>query len=312
MKKVVIIQGEDDWDKMDLYGKYKKAYEDLYEFGEKKGIKFYRAFVGWYNSKRNSFEKAWTFDSQNKKWIRVKNISPDLVWDKMASTKPLKVLNLRKKIKAKIINNSKGTDKIIDKYYVYNLFKQVSPKTFHIKNKKDLVKKIDKINSKKVVLKPTKGSGGQGIIIESKDKIKQKNPEIEDYILQEFVDTSKGIPGLVKGNHDLRMVVVDGKISYAYLRMPAKNKLLCNLHQGGRMKIVKNQKIPKQALMIFSHIKNSLKNPIKIYSIDVFFEDEKAYLIEINTKPGVYFPKRYKKEQNAFFNDLIELFKSAM
>jgi len=57
------------------------------------------------------------------------------------------------------------------------------------------------------------GSGGEEILIKDKNElIKEKINFDRDYILQEFIDTSKGIKGLVSGVHDLRVVLLNEKI----------------------------------------------------------------------------------------------------
>ena len=90
------------------------------------------------------------------------------------------------------------------------------PRSFVINSKDDLLKNIWKIRSQKVVAKPFFGSGGFGIIITEKNKLKNSKLTFP-FLLQEFVKSEKGIPGFSKkkGVADLRIVFMNHKPTYA-------------------------------------------------------------------------------------------------
>ncbi len=314
MKKVVILYDEDDWNQKKPYKKnnpYGHCYEYLYTLAEKKGIKFFRAYIRWYAGNK-IFSKAWTYDIKKKKWIKVKNIKADFCEDKISPKPELKKLKLKIEKEVGMMNSVKMSYAVNNKWRVARIFKKISPKTFLIKNKFDLKKYISKIKTNKMVLKPIIGSGGEGILILEKNKPAKKELSIKNYIMQEFIDTSKGIPELIDSIHDLRMVIINGKIIYSYLRIPEGGSLLSNVHQGGRMIDIKNSQIPKKALKIFKKVDKKLKKfKPRLYTVDVFFKNKKAYLVEINTMPGILFNKDAKKIQTKFYNAIIDTLKKA-
>ena len=157
----------------------------------------------------------------------------------------------------------------------------MSPKTFLVKNEKDLEKAKKEIKTDKIILKPRFGHGGVGIKIIKKNQF----PKIKtEYVAQEFIDASKGIPKLkIKGIHDLRCVTINGKIAYTYVRVPGHG-LLANLHQGGK---VINVNAPKRVQIIVKKIDSFMKKFGKrVYSADFFFSKGRYYLVELNSKPG--------------------------
>jgi len=311
MKIVVIIYNKDDWNltiPFQDHREYRSGYEKFYTMAEKEGIKFVRAFIGWYKGK-GVFSKVWGFDIKKKKWVKLRDIKVDYAYDKISSLKEF--LTLKRKIQKEIgmLNDINMSYKFNNKYTVYKIFKNLMPKTFLIKNQQELKNNINKIKTSKVVLKPVVGSGGIGIIIKEKEKLLSELKKIEfdeDYIIQEFVDTSNGIPNLIKGVHDLRVIVTNGKISYCYIRTPEKGKLLCNINQGGTVHNIKNSQIPKSVLKIIKNVDNVLKKYYpRIYTVDLFFSKDIPYIIEINTMPGMSYSKGEEKMIEGLYLDII-------
>jgi len=97
------------------------------------------------------------------------------------------------------------------------------------------------------------------------------------------------------GQHDFRVYIVNDKILLTSLRVPIKHKYLANVGQGGKEILFANKKIPTIILPIIKKIKHDLHNiKPKVYSIDFMINDKgKAYLVELNSRPGLthYFNK---------------------
>lgn len=139
-------------------------------------------------------------------------------------------------IEKRIINRPSGILKTGSKEYLLN-FQQFTPRI-------KLCVSLDEINQVantfEVVLKPIDGYGGNGIIRVNKmeDKVwfgedqadfkefliqYERNPQT--YLAMEF------LPGVTEG--DKRIIVVNGKILSASLRIPKKGSWICNVSQGG-------------------------------------------------------------------------------
>ncbi|MDD3083652.1 MAG: ATP-grasp domain-containing protein [Candidatus ainarchaeum sp.] len=256
------------------------AYSLFSEIGKEFDIK---VIFAKYSDYSNGFiKKYWFFE---KKWEKSNNkVKPNLFYDKFPMTK--EGISLKKKLSKKnILFNSFELELFCkDKYLQSKKFPEFSPKTFLIKNNKDFLKSFKKIESEKIILKPRYGLGSKGIkIFDKKEKIRKQNFS-EDYILQEFIDTSKGIPELnINGVHDLRCVVVNGKICFSFVRIPKKG-LIASIHRGGK---AINVRVPKKVFLMVKKIDFFMKFfGNRFYSVDVFFSNNKYYLVELNSKPG--------------------------
>ena len=281
----------------------------MYTLAEKRGVRLLRAFIKWYKGD-GIFSKAWGYDLKKGGWYKLTNVKADYAQDKIT---PKLFKNLKRKIQRDIgLNNELEMNlKFNNKAHIAKIFKKFVPQTFFIKNQTEFLKALEKIKSEKAVLKPIIGSGGFGIKIKKKEKLaKRKLQKNKEYVLQEFIDTSNGIKGLTKNTHDFRIVVINGKPLYSYIRTPRRGGFLANLHQGGSMQNVKISQIPKEALEILKEVDSKLKKfKPRFYTVDVFFGKEKAYLIEVNTMPGMYFNKNERRLQIKVYKKIIDTFR---
>jgi len=102
------------------------------------------------------------------------------------------------------------------------------------------LKKINSLSSDKIILKPVTGSGGMGIKITTKNSIGEMP---YPFIAQELIETN-GYKKWVKGAHDLRVMVINETPFHSFLRIPPKGKLIANLSQGGRIKLIDPKELP--------------------------------------------------------------------
>ncbi len=281
------------------------SYATFAKIGKNFGVK---VIFSKYTDYSNGFvKKNWFFDNNWKK--SYKKIKPDLFYDKFPITK--KGLKIKKELsKKKILFNDFKIDLICkDKFVQSKIFRELSPKTILIKNNVDFFRAIKKFSNEKVILKPRSGLGSKGIkIFDFGKKIKKQN-FFEEYILQEFIDTSKGIPNTkIKKTHDLRCVIVNGSIEFCFVRIPTKC-LIASICKGAK---VINIIPPKSVLPVVKKIDLFVKKfGNRVYSIDLFFSNGKYYLIELNSKPGFGigiefgFPLKEKKLMQAIFKKIV-------
>jgi glutathione synthase/RimK-type ligase-like ATP-grasp enzyme len=292
-KIAVIIYKGDDWNKKVPLEKSiptRESFEDWYERGREKGVDFYRASIDWFNISKFCFQKSWTF--QNGKWIKVnKPIKPDLIFDKVAGKHDYELLDLKLNIqkKIRIFNNPLFKTLLNSKLNQYLIFGEFMPRSFVINSKFDLLKNIGKVRSQKAVTKPFFGSGGFGIVIEEKNKLKHSKLAYP-FLLQEFVKSEKGIPGFSKKKEvaDLRIVFMNHKPIYALSRIARRGSLFTNFHQGATPIPVPLKFIPRSVKKITEKVVRKLSIfPQAHYSIDFIFDNAgKPMLVEINTTPG--------------------------
>ena len=164
------------------------------------------------------------------------------------------------------------------------------PKTFLINNHYELQNSLKNIKTEKIVLKPRYGAYGKGVIIIDKKDL--RNGIKKDTVLQEFIDSSKGIDELkIKGYHDLRCIIIDGKIDHCYLRMPKKECLLGNMRYGAKKIRIDNDDLPNIIREKISFIDKKMKVfDNRVYSADFLVDqNRKPWLIELNSKPGTFY-----------------------
>ncbi len=290
-KNIVIIYDGDDWNKKNPFPKnkinFQLAFEDWYERAEKYNVKFYRASIKWFNEKNKCFTKAWTFE--NGEWIKIsKKIKPQAIFDKTSGKNSYKYLEIKMEILKNIPILNHPLFRIItgNKISQAMLFNKYMPKTLLVNNKNELLVSLKKIKSSQVVIKPVNGSGGFGIFIGKKNQALNEN---FDYpvIMQNFVKSTKGIPGFSKKNEvaDLRLIYTNNKLVYALSRIAKEGSLFTNFHQGSSVVLVPKSKLPKSVIEISKEIVGKLSIFSNVnYSLDFMFDDnENPILIEMNT-----------------------------
>jgi len=316
MKKVLILFGKSVWAKSRPFNNpdYMYSYEYFYNLCRKNRIQMYRASYQWYDYKKHVFKYAWIFQSKGAHWERVYNIHPDLIYDKTKAR--LEVYHKKELIAQNydFINDLNFTRIIDDKFITSVIFKQWSKKNWFVKNLSELKKVLPCLTSTKIVIKPNSESGGSGIQIINKNVALKKALIDREYLVQEFVDSSRGIPEVSHSMHDLRLVCVNEKIVYAYIREPKKGSYLANLAQGGSLIIVPLSKLPASLQSIVAYANDIFKtfNP-RIYSIDFMFDEKrKPWIVELNSMPGLYFTPEEKPYMIKMYQELITVFKKKL
>lgn len=172
-----------------------------------------------------------------------------------------------------VINNPSELRNFPEKHIMMN-FPNLTPPTVISSNIDILIQFIDK--NKEVILKPAYGNGGLGIVKVDSNKrnmrgylskyIKQfsKNPIIAQRFLKQY---TKG---------DKRVILINGDVKGAVLRVPKKNSIKSNFHAGGTA--VKTS-LTKKEKLICQKIKDFLINK-KLYFVGIDIID--GYLTEIN------------------------------
>jgi len=220
------------------------------------------------------------------KLVRRENINNyDAVWLRLPPplSKPFLIFLKHKFPHHIFINDPDGIYHSGSKEFLLN-FPEVCPPM-------ELCKSIEDIlafaNQFPIVLKPLRAYGGKGIVKTDGDQVWEGKNKIE---LKSFFDKIRNseIEFLaVKflknvGNGDKRIVVVNGKIIGASLRLPAKDSWLCNVAMGGSSVAAKAD---EDEIKIIDRINPLLsKLGIVMYGVDTLLNDDgKRVLSEINT-----------------------------
>jgi glutathione synthase/RimK-type ligase-like ATP-grasp enzyme len=293
MKNIVIAYAGDDWYKDAPISNdgTRMAIQDWMVRADKAGVALYRASIKWYDLKNNSFCKAWRF--QHGEWLKVeKEIAADMIYDKILSKYDFSLLEYKLEIAKKTLLFNSPLFRAIfnNKLSQYVMFGEYMPFSQIANNENELNAAISKTPSEKIVIKPLYGSGGFGIFIGKKDDATTKAFPYP-VLVQEFIVSEKGIPGVSKENEvaDLRLVFQEGKMAYALSRIAKPGSLFTNLHQGATGKMISVEDIPNIVLEMVEKINQKISVfPNAQYSLDFIFDnDGKPYFIEMNTTPGI-------------------------
>lgn len=282
-------------------GKKRDVYHYFFKKGRRMGFDMYAA-----SGKENylgdlCFKDAFRYDGKKFKHT-IETIKASAVYDRNGSmsfpNKEIGPYTLNCIEFKKLCNNKNLTKKVIG---------QFMPTSFAIKNQDSLIRKLKNFkNDALAVLKPAKGMCGKNIVIDYPNNLRKINLEKNtEYVLQEFVDTSGGISKIINKKHDLRIVLVNGKIVLAHVRTPKKGSLLANVAQGGRLKEVPLNKIPRKIIEVTRKI-NSLINKrylSPVYSIDFGIGPERPYVFELNDQIG--FPAKNMKNAKNFIDAVL-------
>lgn len=175
------------------------------------------------------------------------------------------------------------------KLSVSRAFKKYTKPYFLVQSKEELERSIKFIPGNTVVAKPDRGNSGDGVSIVTKQDLLD-NPPVFPALIQEFVDSRLGIPGVMSGFHDLRLIFSNEELIYAYFRTPEAGSYLANVAKGGTQTMISSQSIPSSVWEIVEAVqKYYRKYPQKIYTIDLIFDqNSRPWIVELNTMPGLY------------------------
>lgn len=250
---------------------YWVAYQELDKEIRALGAEFFivrdnKTYLG-----NGKFSKSWQF--KNGDLIETGKIKVDKIYDKGEFKTDRKV---------SVLNSEFVNEVCTNKWKTYKMFKEFCPRTFLAKNEADFLNALKKLSCGKKVIKPIGNEGGHGVFI-GDDGYLKNCPREFPILVQEFLDTSEGIPGIYKGMHDLRLVFINGKIIYSFYRTPPKGKLLANVTQGGSQVSVPKEKIPNQAMKIAKIIKKNFKGDY-CFGVDIGFAGGEPKIIELNSR----------------------------
>jgi glutathione synthase/RimK-type ligase-like ATP-grasp enzyme len=311
MKKVLILfgKGRKQNSKPFINEKLQYSYEYFYSLCRRSGIQLYRASYEWYDNTTHSFSCAWAFEDDGCGWKKVDSIRPDLIYDKTKPSVESYSAKLRIGERYPFLNDLNFTKIMDDKFVTSLIFPKWSKKNWFIKSEAELALILPELKSEKIVVKPVSESGGKGVCILDKSEISSLDFSSEK-IVQEFIDSSLGIPGICDSTHDLRLVFVDDKLIYAYTREPMDGCLLANLSQGGSLVIIPIQKLPRSLDPLLEYIHTTLNSfTDRVFAVDFMFDEHgQPWIVEFNSMPGLYFTEEEKPYMMEMYEALIAVF----
>ena len=269
------------------FGRFQNFYEQLQKAGLHRGFQFYFVSASSYDSSLKQFDEGWTYVDQQ--WQLEQSIIPDLIYDKISNRLIPELFSILSSISQqyRFVNSLEFTMLVSNKLYTSLLFPEYCQPYQFIVNQEQLRAMASRYPDR-IVLKQMRHSSGDDVYIVSGAELQSLQVSYP-ILLQQFVDSSAGIPGLITGLHDLRVMCINDRIVHSYIRQPATGSLLANIAQGGSVTLLELSQIPDSVLAITSVIQQRLAVFFPaIYTIDFLFDaDGRPWIIELNTKPGM-------------------------
>ncbi|MFA6475228.1 MAG: ATP-grasp domain-containing protein [Patescibacteria group bacterium] len=270
---------------------YYLSYQGFSELCQKHNIDFYIARGSESYLGHSQFRSGWQFGESG--LIKINHsITADVIY--------VKGNTLVTEPGVQRVNQAGLMDICRNKLKTYALFGQYMPQTLPLpeKNWPDVIKKI---TTDKIVIKPVSGMEGRGIVVVDKTQFDytQLDQSHAPFLVQEFIDCSAGIPGLVTGRHDLRLYIFNGVMKLAEYRQPKTGSYLANVAQGGSLTVLNLNQVPSWASEFVNIIDQHLTEYYpRIYTIDLMYAQNRPYLVELNSRPGLPYPGW------SYYNDL--------
>jgi glutathione synthase/RimK-type ligase-like ATP-grasp enzyme len=272
------------------------SYQLLAKLAKEKNIEL-RFVLGEKNIVEDTFTSYWKFDGDKIVHIR-EEFKAACVY---LQTREFDVLPMKR------VNSPYLEEICLDKYKTFQVFKKFTKRTLLVTDSTS----VDSLTTDLVVVKPQFGSLGYRIHIIKKDDFDPKNFLDEKYIVQEFIDSSSGIDGLISQRHELRTYIFNGELKATYLRLPAKNSYIANIAKGAIEQQIDSSQIPSSLQGVIEYVDNYFKTiQPRLYTIDIMFENNKPWIVELNDMPGM--PDiSVQPLTNTYFHAMLDLFKES-
>jgi len=258
---------------------YWNGYQDLLLAVKARGAKAYFATGNDTYKGGGVFSEAFTVDNKQpvEKFQRVADVKADVVYEK-GGFEGRDVLVLNPPFVHDITSSKIETNKHFGKY---------QPLTIVCQTRAQVEAAFEKIPGDMIVVKEPEGNGGKYVQIGKKADILPTASTNYPVVVQQFVDTSGGVKGLVEGIHDLRIKMGGGKVWGGKFRIAAPGEMRANVSQGASEKFLYPDEIPAEAVKLAKEIDPFFKDYPRYYALDFALTSDGWKLIELNAKPGL-------------------------
>lgn len=265
---------------------YLDAYFDLAQKIQRKGANVFFARGAQSYLGDGYFSAGWQFTHDKKFSPLHVVIKSDIIFNRQRG------LGFFKPTKNALILNHPDLDAICtDKWLTYTTFPQLSPKTVLVQRQAW----SNPLRSEKIILKPRYGDNCKGVTVVDRARLPKK-PFTVEYIAQEFLHLEKGMPGVCRCRHELRIFMANGKPQLAYINLikDPKRMIVTAGDRSDCRQEIPLSKLPSAVLAFVKKIDAPLKqfHP-RLYSVDIGWDYIKnaPLLIELNSRPGLPNPK---------------------
>jgi hypothetical protein len=169
-----------------------------------------------------------------------------------------------------------------NKIEMYRNFGKFQPYSIICTSREEVADAFKRIPGNNIVVKEPVGQGGKEVYIGKKADITQQLPDTMPVLVQEFMDTSAGVPGYIQGVHDVRLSVCGGKIIGYYIRSAQAGSYHSNVSRGGTMTFYEVSHVPRDLQKMVRSIDGYFSPAPRYYAIDFMHTPKGWKLVELN------------------------------
>lgn len=174
-----------------------------------------------------------------------------------------------------------------DKWESHKLLEDLSPTTFLVHSKDELRDALAKLAGRLKVIKPVYGYEGKDVQITSDADLLAESVTYP-MLVQQFLDTSAGVPGIVDGAHDFRVTLLNGEVLLGFVRTPPPGGLLAGVAFGGDLFVVPVEHIPQKFLEIAREADRRMaEHGPRFLTVDMALSPQGVKIIEVNSRVGL-------------------------
>ena len=265
-------------------------YQTYSEIAESKGLELFYSHYNWYED--GKLKKAFYWNGSE--WEKVKDVRLDGAFDKFPFNDETEEVKEKLNEDLPVVNDFELEKFCKDKLRSAERLPEYFPDTASQEFLNDMIEEYEK-----VVVKPRFGHGGEDVNIVKSRKDLELDENVE-YVVQEFVEASEvPIPGVSGKQHDLRVVFVNNEPVYTYVRMPEEEEGVSNVAKQGSITYIDLEDVPDEVMEAAREISEELEGyrPC-LFSVDfIVSQSGRPYVLELNSKPGMYFSDSEGKEE---------------
>lgn len=261
---------------------YQQAYHELIDQLNEKDV-YVAVLMGQGTYQGNGkFSKHWVQVNDNGIYHFEKRgpITVDAVFDKDHFRDDGNVLKINDDNLYKIAWSKERTYEVLGEFH---------PKSVLVQDEAGLEEALAELPGERVAVKALTGSSGKGVFVGFKRDVYGEQELLEYPVLvQEYIETDGGVPGITDGRHDVRVVLMNGEPAIATLRTPPDGELKSNIGYGGKHRLLGVEELPQELLAMCNEIDKKLKSygKFRLYSVDCGLTPNGWRLFEINGMPG--------------------------
>ena len=224
------------------------------------------------------FSKSWLL--RDGQVIESGEVQADIVFDKGMFTGDGNV---------PVLNCPEITDICTDKYKTFKLFRDYSPQSYWVDSEAELHEALAILPGPYGVVKPVDGLEARNVHIGPTEELEQQE-HVYPLLVQAFLDSQDGIPGIVNGVHDFRVALLNGEIVHAFVRTPPPGQYIASVSRGAQLTVVEDLNlIPPVILEMVAAIDAHMAAyGDRFYGIDLALVHGRPQIIELNSRVSIW------------------------